>query len=92
MSFFSVLFGGVKKAAVIVEKALGYATHAVDGPLHDYVHVALSYIEEAATQIEDNDKRREWVVRQLVTRVHLPESVARLVLELAYQVYKHESK
>lgn len=44
---------------------------------------ALAVVGEAAVHWLDNDKRREWAVTELMKRAHLPENVARFVVELA---------
>jgi hypothetical protein len=54
------------------------------------VATALRYVKEAALLFTDNDERREWVVNRLVER-GVPESVARLAVELAVQIWKRES-
>jgi hypothetical protein len=48
-----------------------------------------TYIPQAAGLFGTNAERREWVVAQLVAR-GIPESIARLALELAIQAYKDE--
>jgi hypothetical protein len=53
------------------------------------VREALTWIRLAGDMVGwSEEQRREWVVRQLIGRFHVPESVARLLLELAYQIYK----
>lgn len=54
------------------------------------IDAALGYIRTAAAQFTDNTERREWVVQQLMTHLKLPESIARLAVELAIQLYKRE--
>lgn len=53
------------------------------------VHIALVWIRVAATKYADNVQKREWVVSILVAR-GFPESVARLSVELAYQIFKQK--
>lgn len=52
--------------------------------------LGIAYAKEAALKFTDNTQRREWVVQQLVTR-GIPESVARLIVELAVQFIKKEA-
>ena len=54
------------------------------------IDAALGYIRTAGAQFTDNTERREWVVQQLMAKMHLPESIARLAVELAIQLYKRE--
>jgi hypothetical protein len=71
-----------------------YVRQALQGAeargLKDAVATALRYVKEAALLFTDNDERREWVVNRLVER-GVPESVARLAVELAVQIWKRES-
>ena len=83
MSFFSFL----KPLGALVVKAFHAAKAA--GLTDQLVQLALPYVREANRKFIDNDKRREWVVAVLVAR-KVPESIARLVVELAYRLYKAE--
>lgn len=51
--------------------------------------LAVSYAKTAATKFVDNAQRREWVVAQLMSR-GVPESLARVLTELAVQFIKKE--
>jgi hypothetical protein len=51
------------------------------------VAVALDLAKAAAAQFESNVLRRDWVVAQLTAR-GIPESIARLAVELAVQAIK----
>lgn len=44
--------------------------------------VALELVEHAMTRFTTNQDRREWVVAELQTRCHVPERVARMIVEL----------
>lgn len=50
---------------------------------------AISLAEEAAVKYADNSDRREWVVQALIAE-HVPESVARLAVELAVNFLKKQ--
>lgn len=50
---------------------------------------ALPLVRDAADRFVDNAARREWVVQALVKK-GVPESLARLAVELAVQLYKDE--
>lgn len=51
---------------------------------------AVLLVKTAADKYTDNQQRREWVAMELVSVCHLPESVARLLTELAVNLVKHE--
>lgn len=51
---------------------------------------AIGLVEEAATKLADNPSRREWVVTELIKRFGIPESVARLITELAVRAVKDQ--
>lgn len=46
----------------------------------------------AATKFTDNPPRRAWVIAQLQARFHIPESIARLIVELAVSHLKDAAK
>ena len=50
---------------------------------------ALKWVKVADEKFVDNGPRREWVVKKLIDN-KLPESIARLVTEMAYQIYRKE--
>lgn len=50
---------------------------------------AIDLVAEAGKKFIDNDKRREWAVRQLMSAFPIPESIARLIIELAVTHTKH---
>ena len=83
MSFFSFL----KPLGAFLSRAFKYAKES--GLTDELVAMALPLIREANRKFVDNAKRREWVVAILVSR-GVPESIARLVVELAFQVYRKE--
>ena len=62
---------------------------AVRGLKDKLVTKALLFVRQAAANFPDNMERREWVVALLV-REGVPESLARLAVELAVQLYKDE--
>ena len=86
-SFFWKVFGALKVGIGIAEKALTFAAHIATD---ERILTALHLVEEAAVKWGSQASRREWVVSQLMARLHLPESVARLLTELAYQMYKSQ--
>ena len=59
------------------------------GLTDEIVGIALRFVRVAADRYVDNAAKREWVVKVLVAR-GIPESVARIAVELAVQVYKKE--
>lgn len=70
-----------------VKRALTFAQ--ASGLTDALVQLALTFVTQAAQSFVDNAAKREWVVAQLVAR-HVPESIARLAVELAVQLYKKE--
>lgn len=55
----------------------------------EYLVHGIQLVEDAAVRFMDNRSRREWVINQLMTRFHIPESVARLVTEMAVTAVKN---
>lgn len=83
MNLFKRLFGGVKS---FVDRVIGLIrAHVPD----EVLARAIQYVEAAALKFVDNSQRREWAVKQLVDR-GIPESIARLAVELAVQLVKKE--
>lgn len=87
MNVLKAISGFFSKVGAIVMKGVKYAHDA--GLTDDIVNVALPYVREASKKFVDNDERREWVVKALVAR-KVPESIARIAVELAYRIYKTE--
>lgn len=51
---------------------------------------AMPLVEEAGTKFLDNTQRREWAVQQLMSRLHIPESLARAAVEAAVLIAKSQ--
>lgn len=65
--------------------------HAVEKVIpEEYLVLGVPLVKEAAIKFAENSNRREWVVHELVTRVHLPESIARIIVEVALHRVKDE--
>lgn len=81
MSFMDVFnfLRGVVGRALKASKASGLTDEVVD--------LALQWVKVAAGKTIDNSAKRQLVVDMLVAK-KIPESVARLAIELAYQLYK----
>jgi transposase len=60
------------------------------GLTDDIVNRAEGLVGEAQKQFNDNDARREWAVAALIA-AKVPESIARLAIELAVQVFKSKA-
>ena len=76
------------------KKIGGFAVHALavagaNGLTDDLVHTALTWVRVAARKELNNTAKREWVIAILVNK-RVPESVARLAVELAVQLLKKE--
>lgn len=67
-----------------LRRIFGALRHSVSPAL---LAEALSLVQSAAEYFTENTERREWAVRELVTR-GIPESVARFVVELAVRQIK----
>ena len=87
MSFKSALVTFFKKLGALIKK--GVLVAAEHGLTDDILKTALEWVRVAATQFTDNPTRREFVVKVLVTK-GVPESLARLAVELAVQLFKKE--
>lgn len=82
------LFSFLKPLGSLLRKAFGLAVDA--GLTNDLVDVALKWARVAEGKFVDNDKRRAFVLKMLVTKAKVPESVARLCVELAVRLIKKE--
>ena len=87
MSFFSAISNVFKSVGKLFSKAFDLARLA--GVDDEIIAFALKWIRVADSKYVDNAQRREWVVKILMDR-KVPESIARLVTELAYGIYKKE--
>ena len=67
------------------KRAFGLAQMA--GLSDDLIQKALELVRHAATEFSHNDIRREWVVKSLMA-AGVKESIARLAVELAIQLFK----
>lgn len=86
LKLLSRLFKGF---GALVVRAFNYAQErGLDDALVDH---AMNLAREAALKFVDKAARREWAVKQLQQDVSaIPESVARLAVELAVQALKAE--
>lgn len=87
MSFLGSIGSFFKK----VGKLIGSAFLAAGGRglTDSVVALALIFVKEAAGKFTDNTEKREYVVAILVKR-GIPESIARLAVELAVSLFKKE--
>lgn len=69
----------------LIARALSFAESR--GLTDALVQSALKLVGEADVTLDGNASKREWVVLQLVSR-GVPESIARLAVELAVALYK----
>lgn len=67
-----------------------FLTAQQNGLTDDIQEKAVALVTQAAGLFDDNAKRREWVIVGL-TEFGVPESIARLALELAVQLIKREA-
>ena len=87
MSIFSTLGKAFGKVKTLVQKAWHLAE--VAGVNDELLAFALKYIKIANKKFVDNTERREFVVQLLVNN-KVKESLARLVVELAFNMWKKE--
>ena len=78
------MWGWLKAFGGLIKKALSLAGKVVP---EETMVIALAFVREAAARYTDNAQRREWVVQQLQAR-GVPESIARLAVELAVRLFK----
>lgn len=67
-----------------------FKSAVVRGLTEQLVKQAKALITEAALKYVDSAPRREWAVGQLQAKTGVPESIARLAVELAVQAIKSE--
>lgn len=79
------IFGFFQRLGSLIAKALRFAESR--GLTDDLVDLALKHVLKAQEQFTTNEERRDWVLAQL-RRKKVPESVARLALEMAVALYK----
>ena len=60
------------------------------GITDELLDLAIKWAKVAEGKFVDNDKRREFVVKMLVSKAKVPESVARLAVELAVRLLKKQ--
>ena len=79
----------IGKVFVAIGKALVRVFKVAEerGLTEDIVNQAEDLVGEAQRQFNDNTTRREWAVAALIA-AKVPESIARLAVELAVQVFK----
>lgn len=81
------LFGWLKKGLSWLDRAKKVVEKFVPDFL---VEKAVEKVHEAKLLFQDNSERRAWVVKFLMTELHVPESLANLAVELAVQMVKKE--
>ena len=83
MAFLDIFrsIGKLLSKAFNIVKASGLTDELID--------IALKYVRIAATKVADDSAKREWVVEAIKSR-GIPGSIARIAVELAYQLYKRE--
>jgi hypothetical protein len=79
----------IGKVFVAIGKALVRVFKVAEerGLTEDIVNHAEALVGEAQKQFNDNNTKREWAVAALIA-AKVPESIARLAVELAVQVFK----
>lgn len=83
--FLGRLFTGIGKLV-----ARAFQSSVGRGLTDAVMDAALAYVRAAAGRFTDNAERREWAVDMLARKLHIPESLARVAIELAVQAWKAE--
>ena len=81
------MWGFLGKFFSLLKKAFKTAVDA--GLTDDVMDLALRWVKVAADMTIEKAEKREWVVQMLKSK-GFPESIARLAVELAYQLFKKE--
>ena len=79
-----------KPFASLLKKAFNLAVEV--GVTDDLIDLALKWARVAETKFVDNEKKRAFVLKMLVAKTGLPESICALALELAIRLLKKELK
>ena len=79
-------FGFFKRIGTLVKRALSVVQELIP---EETLALAVVWVRVAASKYVDNTARREFVVNILVNK-GIPESIARLAVELAVQLAKRE--
>lgn len=79
----------LRKFGSVIGSAVGLAI--ANGLKDDVIELALKWVKVAAGQFTSDEKKekREFVVKILMSR-GIPESIARMAVEFAYQIFKDE--
>lgn len=85
MSILSSIGGFFKKLGSLMKR--GFLAASENGLTDPIVDQALQLAIEASQKFSDNETRRSWVIAAL-TKIKVPESIARIALELAVQLIK----
>jgi hypothetical protein len=88
MSIFGSIGSFFKKIGVGIGKA--FVVAGGRGLTDEVLALAIEYVRSYVDSTLTNDQKREAVVRLLKNRLHIPESIARLAVELAVQAVKAE--
>ena len=84
---FKLIWHGIAGLGKLIAKA--FQSAAARGLTDAIVQDALSFVRQAAANIVSNDDKRVWAVSALVSK-GVPESIARLAVELAVQLFKDQ--
>lgn len=82
-------FGFLKRLSSFIGRILRFAESR--GLTDDLVDLALRLVAQAQVQFPNNEARLAFVLDQIHLKTHVPESVARLAVELAIQAYKRRT-
>ena len=82
------LFSLLKRIGSLLMQAFKLADEV--GITDELLDLAIKWAKVAEEKFVDNTARREFVVKMLVTKAKVPESVARLAVELAVRLLKKQ--
>ena len=86
MSWITALF---RTIGTLAKAAFSFAQER--GLTDDLIQQTLGFVMSAQGQFDGNNERREWVIQQL-TGLGVPDSIARLAVELAVQLMKKKAQ
>jgi hypothetical protein len=78
----------LKPIGALLKKAFKLAVEV--GVTDELIDLALKWARVAESKFVDNAEKREFVVKMLVAKTGVPESIARLAVELAMRLLKKE--
>ena len=91
---FTKIGNGIKSFFLGIGKLLSTALTSsfMQGLSEEVIHAAYEYAKVAAGKLIDNNEKREFVLKLLVSKFKLSENIARIAVELGVRLLKEELK